>query len=135
MAAVRIDKWLWAARLFKTRGEATQACQAGKVKLFIAGPGRAGSRSLKPSRPVAIGDELTLTRKLYRQRIRVDGLSQRRVAAKLAAALYSDLTPPEEQEHARAAATREGAFVRERRYAGRPNKRERRALQNLKGKF
>lgn len=135
MATVRLDKWLWAARLFKTRGEATQACQAGKVKSLTAGQGRAGSRSVKPSRPVTVGNELTITRKLYRQRIRVEGLSERRSAAKLAATLYSDLTPPEEVELIRAAATREGAFVRGRRQAGRPNKRERRALQSLKGKF
>ena len=135
MATVRLDKWLWAARLFKTRGEATQACQAGKVKSLSAGQGRAGSRSVKPSRPVTVGSELTITRKLYRQRIRVEGLSERRSAAKLAATLYSDLTPPEELELVRAAATRESAFVRGRRQAGRPSKRERRVLQSLKGKF
>ena len=72
---------------------------------------------------------------MYRQRIRVEGLSERRSAAQLAATLYSDLTPPEEVELVRAAATRESAFVRGRRQAGRPSKRERRVLQSLKGKF
>ncbi|MFB0517172.1 MAG: RNA-binding S4 domain-containing protein [Candidatus Neomarinimicrobiota bacterium] len=124
---MRIDKWLWAARFFKTRRLATEACQAGKVKL--------NGRSVKPGRAIKTGDELQITRQLYKQRIRVTGLQERRVAPKIAATLYEDLTPQEEIEQAQLQRTMESAFYREHRRAGRPTKRDRRALQKLKGKF
>ena len=124
---LRIDKWLWAARFFKTRRAATEACQAGKVKL--------NSRSVKPSRVLKPGDELLITRQLYKQQVRVVGLQDRRVSAKLVATLYEDRTPEEEIEQARTVRSMEGAFHRARHKAGRPTKRDRRALQKLKGRF
>lgn len=127
MDAIRIDKWLWVARLFKTRREAAGACQAGKVKL--------NGRSVKPGRAVKIGDELQITRKLYKQQIRISELRERRVSPSIAATLYEDLTPREEIEQAHLQRSMESAFVRERHKAGRPTKRDRRALQKLKGKF
>jgi len=127
MDELRIDKWLWAARLFKTRRLAAEACQAGKVKL--------NSRSVKPGRAVKVGDQLLITRKLYKQRIRATGLSERRVSSHIAATLYEDTTPNEELEQARLVHTMESDFHRERRGAGRPTKRDRRALQKLKGQL
>ncbi len=127
MDELRIDKWLWAARLFKTRRLAAEACQAGKVKLE--------GRSIKPARAVKVGDQLQITRKLYRQQVRVTGLSERRVSPPIAATLYEDTTPDEELEQARLAHTLEGAFHRERGGVGRPTKRDRRALQKLKGRL
>ena len=126
MDGLRVDRWLWAARFYKTRREATEACQAGKVKLH--------GRSVKPGREIKVGDELHLTRKMYRQHVRVTGLLERRTSPKIAATLYEDLTPPEELERVQLLRATESAFVRERRGAGRPTKRDRRALQKMKGK-
>ncbi|MEE9161807.1 MAG: RNA-binding S4 domain-containing protein [Candidatus Neomarinimicrobiota bacterium] len=134
-ATVRLDRWLWAARLTKTRGEAARACQAGKVKRISADQPGAGGRSVKPGRAVSIGDEFLLTRRLYKQHVRVAALAERRVPAKIAATLYIDLTPQETLDGARAQAGIEGAAIRQRRQAGRPSKRDRRALQNIMGKF
>lgn len=128
MDELRVDKWLWAARLFKTRRGAAEACQAGKVKLE--------GRSVKPSRAIRVGDELQITRKLYRQRIKITGLSERRVSPAIAATLCEDITPAEEIEQAKLVRTTESAFHRDpRRRRGRPTKRDRRALQKLKGRF
>lgn len=127
MDSMRIDKWLWAARLFKTRREAAEACQAGKVKL--------NGRSLKPGRTVKIGDELQVTRRMYKQLLQITGLSERRFSHKIAVTLFNDITPLEDIEQAHLAQKLDGAFYRDRRKAGRPTKRDRRALQKLKGKF
>ena len=128
MDELRVDKWLWAARLFKTRRGAADACQAGKVKLE--------GRSVKPSRAIRVGDELQITRKLYRQRIKITGLSERRVSPAIAATLCEDITPAEEIEQAKLVRTTESAFHRDpHRRRGRPTKRDRRALQKLKGRF
>ena len=127
MPEVRIDKWLWAARFHKTRGGATTACQAGKVKL--------NGRSVKPSRMVKMGDELLITRQAYRQHVRVTGLSDRRASAAIAAGLYEDLTPPEEIERLKLQRTVDSAFHRAQSRTKRPTKKDRRILQKLKGKF
>ena len=127
MDELRLDKWLWAARFYKTRRLASQACQAGKVKL--------NGQSVKPGKTIKIGDELQITQPLYKQHIRIKGLNERRTAAKIAVALYEDLTPSEVIEQAQLQRTMESAFHRDRRQAGRPTKRDRRLLQRLRGKF
>ncbi len=127
MPFVRVDKWLWAARFHKTRGSATVACQAGKVKL--------NGRSVKPSHMVKMGDELLITRQAYRQHVRVTGLSDRRASAAIAAGLYEDLTPPEEIERLKLQRTVDSAFHRAQSRTKRPTKKDRRILQKLKGKF
>ena len=122
----RIDKWLWSARFFKTRGAATAACVAGKVK--------AAGRAVKPASPVAIGDEIRITRKSHKQTVRVTGMQSRRVGAKLASEMYADITPAAELDNLEAYNTAESAFRQSRRNdSGRPTKRERRAIQKLKG--
>lgn len=127
MDNVRVDKWLWAVRLFKTRREAADACQAGKVKL--------GGHSIKPGRSVKAGDELLITRKLYKQQVRITGLLERRVSHNIAINMFDDLTPEEEVKQAQVAQQLDSAFYRDRHRTGRPTKRDRRALQKLKGKF
>jgi ribosome-associated heat shock protein Hsp15 len=127
MDELRLDKWLWAARLYKTRRTATRACQAGKVKL--------NGQSVKPGRSVKIGDQLQITRKMLKQQIRIVGLNERRTAPKIATTLYEDVTPREEIEQAQLQRTMQSAFYRDRHKTGRPTKRDRRALQRLKGKF
>ncbi len=127
MNAVRIDKWLWAARCYRTRSAATAACQAGKVKL--------NGQAAKPSHPVRTGDRVRITKPDYKQELLVTGLHDKRVSAKLAADLYEDQTPPEELEQLRQRRTLDRTFFQRHRGTGRPTKRERRLLDKFKDKF
>lgn len=81
-AGVRLDKWLWAARFFKTRSLASEAVKGGKVHVN-------GSR-VKPSRPLQVGDRLEITRGEVHQTVIVQGLSDRRGPATVAAELYEE---------------------------------------------
>jgi len=92
---VRIDKWLWAVRLFKTRTLAATNCSAGKVK-------RAGT-SLKPSAKVSIGDVLTVPTPdgTHKRIIKVKELLDKRVGAPIAAEAYTDETPKDVIEEAK----------------------------------
>ena len=123
---LRIDKWLWTARLFKTRSLAARFCQAGKVKIR--------GRRVKPARPVAVGEELQITRTHHRQTVLVTGLKRRRVSAGAVAELYTDVTPEQELDKLQTVKMVGRAFRQSRPSAGgRPTKRERRAIQKLKG--
>lgn len=82
ITAIRADKWLWAARFFKTRSLAMQAINGGKVHLN-------GVR-IKPARKLVIGDRLNITRGCYSFAITVEGLSQQRGPADSARSLYSE---------------------------------------------
>jgi ribosome-associated heat shock protein Hsp15 len=120
---VRIDKWLWAARFFKTRAAATEAVVGGHVQVN-------GAR-VKPAREVAVGDRLEIRRDQQRWTIVVTGLADRRGPASAAAELYEE-TPE-------SVAARE-RFRTERRLARplgadlseRPTKRDRRRLDALR---
>src|SRR5438552_3362991 len=117
-ASLRVDKWLWAARFFKTRSLATAACAGGKVDV--------NDEAAKPARLVRAGDLVKVTLPQGRRRIvRVVSLDDRRGPPTTARALYEDLTPPE-PPRARGAPPpyREPG-------AGRPTKRERREVDRL----
>jgi ribosome-associated heat shock protein Hsp15 len=120
---VRIDKWLWAARFFKTRGAATQAVIGGRVHVN-------GAR-VKPAKELAIGDTVEISMRGHKRTVRVLGLSERRGPAAVAATLYEE-TPE-------SVATREQAALERRvtRPLGadlgeRPTKRDRRRLEALR---
>ena len=118
MAEVRIDKWLWAARFFKSRTLATAACDGGKVDV--------NEQAVKPSRIVRPGDRLTITLPRGKRIVRVVLLSDRRGGGADAALLYEDLTPapaPRELRLPPPALRPPGA--------GRPTKRERRQIDRL----
>lgn len=115
---VRIDKWLWAARVFKTRVLATEACRAGHVKL--------DGVPVKPGRTVHAGETYVVHTPALTRTLRVTGLAERRVGAKAVATLLEDLTPPEERERMRRSAA-EQVLARP-KGAGRPTKRERRQI-------
>jgi len=116
---LRIDKYLWSIRLFKTRSQAGDACDKGKVKI-------AGS-SLKASRIVAIGDEYEVKTEARKWVVKVTGLLHKRVQYAEAINYYIDITPAEELDRIKFEAA---TFQTGKRMSkiGRPTKRERRDL-------
>jgi ribosome-associated heat shock protein Hsp15 len=120
-ASLRLDKWLWFARFFKSRSLAARQCQAGRVRINSA-------RVLKPSAPVRVGDVLTFSQARMVRVVRICALGARRGPAVEARALYEDLSPP--GASAAPAASRIAARPRG---AGRPTKAQRRALEALRG--
>jgi ribosome-associated heat shock protein Hsp15 len=119
MEDVRVDKWLWAARCFKTRSAAATACTAGHVKLNGA--------AAKPAKTVRVGDQLEVRTPGGLRVLEVAALSDRRGPATVARTLYVDHTPPPPpRELVEPAARRDPG-------AGRPSKREQRLLRKLRG--
>ncbi len=120
---VRLDKWLWAARFFKTRRLATEAIAGGHVHL--------DGQRVKPSRPVRVGDRLEIRKGEVRFEIDVLALSERRGPASEAAKLYREtpesLARREREREARRLAAQAPAPAR------RPDKRARRRLRDVKG--
>ena len=112
---MRIDRWLWTARLFKTRGLAAEAVKGGRVHV--------NGVAAKPSREVAPGDELEITIGSLRRTVIVRGLAERRVSAAQAAPLY-DETPESIAERERQKELRRLAGPLD--LGGRPTKRDRR---------
>ncbi len=117
MERARADKWLWAVRVYKTRGLATDACTAGKVKLDGA--------SIKPAKELKVGDTLHITREQQRLVYKITKLIDKRVGAPEAQACYEDLSPTEENGGVQPSAFR---FPTRERGAGRPTKKERRDM-------
>ena len=95
LTTLRVDKWLWAVRLFKTRTLAAQQCSAGKIKRL--------GKSLKPSAVVKIGDRLLVPTPdgTYKREIEILALHDKRVGAPIAQAAYVDNTPEEVVEQAK----------------------------------
>ncbi|GAA2178228.1 RNA-binding S4 domain-containing protein [Leucobacter tardus] len=118
--SVRIDAWVWAVRLAKTRSQATAACRAGHVRL--------NDSTAKASQSVRVGDEVKVRLHGFDRVYRVTGLATRRGSATEAARYFDDLTPPPPPRVERPA-----AIVRD-RGAGRPTKRERREIDRLRGR-
>ena len=115
--AVRIDKWLWAVRLFKTRSQATDACRAGKIKI--------DGDPIKPSREVKIGQEIEIHLGPITKTAKVVGLLEKRVGAKLVPGYMEDLTPAE--EYHKLELLRDNPLARRK---GRPTKKERREMDD-----
>ena len=123
-AGQRIDQWLWHARLFKTRTLAAKFVSEGHVRLTR---GAETQRVAKPSQAVAPGDALAYSRNGRLRVIAIDALGKRRGPAAEAQTLYTDHSPPPPKRNAPPAMP----FERE-RGAGRPTKKDRRALEALK---
>ena len=121
-ASIRVDKWLWAARFFKSRGLAAEAVAGGLVHLN-------GART-KPAKPVRVGDELTVRRGTDQAVVVVRSLAERRGSATQAARLYEETEASRRRREEILAARRtEPPFERGR---GRPTKKARRALLKLR---
>ncbi|WP_276363366.1 RNA-binding S4 domain-containing protein [Daejeonella sp. H1SJ63] len=118
---LRIDKYLWAIRAFKTRSIATEACKAGRVKL--------NGQNLKPSHVVKVGEVYTVQKGSDKKVVEVVALLERRVDAKTAVNFYKDLTPVEETP-AYKSMFHSPTLSRD-RGTGRPTKRDRREIDEL----
>lgn len=119
---VRVDKWLWAARFFKTRGNASEAVSGGKVHV--------NGQRIKPSRPLRVGDRVHIQRDRFEFDVTVTALADRRGPAKVAQTLYAESDASIERR------TRLAQEIRNERQfattpARRPDKRGRRQLRRL----
>ncbi|MER7914451.1 RNA-binding S4 domain-containing protein [Streptomyces sp. NPDC096068] len=118
--SARVDSWIWAVRLTKTRSQAAAACRAGHVKVN-------GERA-KPAQPVKPGDEVRVLHGGRERIVEVKVLHAKRIGPPVAAEAYVDNSPPPPpREHVAVAAVRD-------RGAGRPTKRERREIDELRGR-
>ena len=118
MDSVRVDRWLSAARIFKSRTQAAQSCNGGHVKL--------NGHNVKPHQLVRIGDALQVRRSERLFVLKVVELADKRQSPPLARELYEDHSPPPPPREERAADREPGA--------GRPSKRDRRLLRRLRGR-
>ena len=127
MKKVRIDKWLWSVRIFKSRTQATDACKAGRVKV--------GELSVKPSYLIE-GDEKVFVKKNgFNLEFKVIKLLEKRVGAPIAVTCYEDLTPQEELDKYKNWFVGKAASERREKGAGRPTKRERRDIDTFKHNY
>jgi ribosome-associated heat shock protein Hsp15 len=125
MSSVRIDKWLWAARFFKTRSLASKACELGRVL--------ANGQTVKPARDVRLGDMLRLTNDGGEFQVEVRALSEVRGPASVAQTLYRE-TEESKELRMKAAAERKAARDWEQLPAGRPSKHDRRRIIKFRGR-
>lgn len=119
---IRIDKWLWAVRIFKTRSQASEACKSGKVKIDDVG--------VKPSREIKLEDRVSIQIGPLVKTVKVVGLLKNRVGAKLVENYLNDLTPQDEYDKIKL--TKETNYEYRQRGVGRPTKKERRIIEQLK---
>lgn len=118
ITTVRIDKWLWAVRLLKTRTLASNACRAGHVKV--------GGQNIKPARNVRLDEIISVRIGAITKTVRVTGLLEHRIGATLASQYYEDQTPKAEYEKLKGE-KRQPLFASQKGY-GRPTKKDRRAI-------
>ena len=118
METVRIDKWLWAVRVFKTRTIAAEACKKGRILI--------DNNSVKPARMIRIGDIVQVKKPPVTYSFKVIDISQKRMGAKLVPNFMENVTPPEEYEILEM--NKISGFVDRQRGTGRPTKKDRRDM-------
>ena len=118
MEEARIDKWLWASRIFKTRSIAADACKNGRVAI--------GGVNVKPSRMAKVGETVSVRKPPITYSFRILKTIEQRVGAKLLPEIYENVTAPEQYELLEM--TRISGFVDRARGTGRPTKKDRRSL-------
>ena len=119
----RIDKWLWGARIFKTRTIAADACKNGRVMV--------NDVNVKPSRMVKVGDKVSVRKPPVTYSFRILKCIEQRVGAKLLPEIYENITPPDQYELLEM--NRISGFVDRQRGLGRPTKKDRRAMDAFVG--
>lgn len=121
MEVVRLDKWLWAVRIFKTRSIASEACKKGRVLV--------NGISSKPSKEIKIGDSITVRKLPVIYSYQVKQLVEKRLSAKLVSDCLDDLTSIEELDKLK---VKDTFFIKRDRGLGRPTKKDRRQMDDLK---
>lgn len=119
---MRIDKWLWCIRVFKSRTLASEACEGGKVKIE--------GTSVKPSRNIKIGEVITIQQGYVKRHYKVIGLLEKRVGAPLVKNYAEDITPPEELEKLQT--ERFVSYQSKFKGVGRPTKKDRRLIDKMR---
>ncbi|MCK5464156.1 MAG: RNA-binding S4 domain-containing protein [Bacteroidales bacterium] len=119
---IRVDKWLWAVRIFKTRNQATEACKKGRILIR--------EQPVKPSRVLRINDIIQVKRPPAVYSFKVTGLLAKRLSARLVKDYIEDITPEQELEKLK---VRETFFISRDKGSGRPTKKERRTMEKLRG--
>lgn len=125
MEEVRIDKWLWAVRIFKTRTIASDACKKGRIMV--------GDIAVKPSRTIRTGDVVQVKKPPVTFSFKVLDISEKRMNAKLVPHFMENITPPEQYEILEL--NKISGFVDRQRGKGRPTKKERRELEQFTDSF
>ena len=121
----RIDKWLWAVRIFKTRSLATERCSGGKVKI--------DGNTVKASRLIKPGDLIKVRKGVIKYDYKVLKISEKRMGAKIIPDFREDLTKEEELEKLKTSTSL--PYQTREKGKGRPTKKERRIIDKLKGKY
>ncbi len=123
MESVRLDKWLWAMRIYKTRSEALEACRGSAVRL--------NDSPAKPAAKVRVGDTVVARTQAMRRTLRVLSLSEKRLGAARVPEFMEDITPLKDLEAAREKRANARLFKHE--GGGRPTKKDRRNIERLLG--
>ena len=118
---VRVDKWLWAVRVFKTRSQASEACRKGHVSI--------GELPVKPSRIIHQGEILKVKKSPITRSFKILSLVEKRMSAKLIVDFVEDVTPPEELELLEM--QKNMKWTNRERGTGRPTKKDRRELEDF----
>jgi ribosome-associated heat shock protein Hsp15 len=119
--SVRVDKWLWAVRIFKTRSQATEACKKGHVSM--------GDSTLKPSRMVHVGETIQVRKPPITKSLKILALAGKRMSEKLILEFVDDVTPHEET--ALLEMQKNMRWIARDRGTGRPTKKDRRELDDF----
>lgn len=118
---VRVDKWLWATRIFKTRTIATEACKKGRVSI--------GGMNVKPSRPLKVGEIVDVRKPPVTYSFRVKALAENRMGAKLVPEYLENVTPASQMELLEM--VKISGFINRQKGLGRPTKKEGRELSRF----
>ena len=118
---IRVDKWLWAVRIYKTRSKATDACRRGKILI--------DNIPVKPSRTLKVNDVIQVKKSPVVFSYRVKGLLGKRLSAKVVEEYKEDITPEAELKKLRQV---DNFYIKRDKGAGRPTKKERRVIDKLK---
>jgi ribosome-associated heat shock protein Hsp15 len=124
---VRVDKWLWSVRIFKSRTMATDACKSGKVKIDEA--------NVKPSTLIEKGQHIHVKKNGFKLEFKVIDLLEKRVGAQIAQNYYEDLTPQEELNKFNDWFVGKGRPEQREKGTGRPTKKDRRTIEQFKEKY
>ncbi|MEM9991467.1 MAG: RNA-binding S4 domain-containing protein [Bacteroidota bacterium] len=124
MNKVRVDKWIWSVRIFKSRTLATDACKSGRVEV--------NNTRVKPSASVEVGDLVNVQKNGFNLQFKVIKLLEKRVGAPIAVTCYEDLTPAEELSKYSDWYIGKARPEQRERGTGRPTKKERRQIDGFK---